>query len=50
MNAMILYFLILRLEEHKIERVRKVKKIETIKKIERIKEVRKIEKAIVEIR
>lgn len=47
---MILYFLIPRVEEYNIERVRGVKKIKTIKKIERIKKVRKVEKAIIEIR
>lgn len=47
---MILYFLILRVEEYNMGKVRRVKKIKKILRVEKIEEGRKLEETIAKIR
>lgn len=45
-----LHFLVLKIEEHKIKRIREIKKIRRIKEIRKIEKIRRVKKAIAEIR
>lgn len=49
-NTMILHFLVSKVGEHKIRRIRGIEKMKRIRKVERIEEVREIEEAITKIR